>query len=177
MVAFPDTQARAQAEIEEVIGRARPPSFADMPHLKYVQAMVKEVLRWRQSLPFAVPHVATEDDWYGGMFIPKGCTVIANQSVCNLDPAVYGPDAHLFDPARHLDANGDSVVFSETKSDGHSAFGFGRRACVGRYIAADSLFIAVATILWAMNIEPARDGAGRPIHVDPNGRSGNWITK
>src|SRR3984957_17212101 len=72
MGAYPETQARAQAELDAVVGRARLPTFADYPYLPYVRAMVKEVLRCRPVGPMGIPHVSTEDDWYEGMFIPKG---------------------------------------------------------------------------------------------------------
>jgi cytochrome P450 len=72
MVAHPKFQKRAHAELDEVVGRSRTPNFSDAPNLPYIQAIIKEVLRWRASLPLGVPHSTTEDDWYYGMFIPKG---------------------------------------------------------------------------------------------------------
>src|ERR1700679_3066571 len=72
MVAFPETQKRAQAELDTVVGRSRIPSFSVLPSLPYLRGMVKEVLRWRSVLPVGIPHCAIEDDWYEGMFIPKG---------------------------------------------------------------------------------------------------------
>jgi cytochrome P450 len=41
----------------------------------------------------------------------------------------------------------------ETNQEGHVSFGFGRRACVGRHLANDSLFIFTARILWAASIK------------------------
>lgn len=43
MVTNPLAQRRAQAEIDAVVGRSRPPSFKDFDSLVYVRAMVKEV--------------------------------------------------------------------------------------------------------------------------------------
>ena len=51
MVLYPDVMKRAQAEIDSVVGRDRMPTFADEPHLPYVRAMVKEILRWRPVGP------------------------------------------------------------------------------------------------------------------------------
>jgi hypothetical protein len=45
MLAYPETQARAQAELDEVAGRSRLPTFADYLHLHYIRAMVKEISR------------------------------------------------------------------------------------------------------------------------------------
>ena len=77
MIAFPEVQRRAQAEIDAVVGRDRLPSFADAPHLPYVCATMKEILRWRHAVALGVPHVATNEDWYEGMYIPKGTMCIA----------------------------------------------------------------------------------------------------
>ena len=51
MVLFPEVQKRAQAEIDTVVGSGRLPTFADQPHLPYVNALVSEVLRWHSVIP------------------------------------------------------------------------------------------------------------------------------
>jgi cytochrome P450 len=106
MVAFPESQRRAQAELDAVVGRSRILSFSDLPCLPYLHAMVKEVLRWRSVLPVGIPHCSLEDDWYEGMFIPKGTMCLVNVGLCNHHPAIYGDDATLFDPSRHLNPDG-----------------------------------------------------------------------
>ncbi|KAI0295614.1 cytochrome P450 [Multifurca ochricompacta] len=120
MVAFPQVQRRAQAELDAVVGRSRLPTFEDAPHLPYVRAVVREVLRWRPPVPFGVPHAATEDDWYEGMFIPKGATCLANIWQCNHDRAIFGEDADDFRPERHLDEGGELLPGPiETNQEGH----------------------------------------------------------
>ncbi|THU82021.1 cytochrome P450 [Dendrothele bispora CBS 962.96] len=154
MCLHPEFQKRAQAEIDTVVGRDRLPTFADSPHLPYCHAMAKEALRWRPVDPLGMPHYTIEDDWYEGMYIPKGTVLLANVWHLNRDPNLYGPDAHLFNPERWLDAKGGLVKGpAEAKEDGHSTYGFGRRICVGRHVADNSLFINIASILWAMNLE------------------------
>ena len=54
MLVYPDVQKRAQDEVDAVVGRTRAPTFADMPHLPYICAMVKEVIRWRTVTPIGV---------------------------------------------------------------------------------------------------------------------------
>ena len=159
MVVYPETQARAHAELDAVVGRTRPPTFADQPHLPYIRAMVKEVLRWRTNGPLGVPHRSTEDDWYEGMFIPKGTICIANVWHMNRDPEVYGEDAAHFNPARHLDS----------REDGHVSYGFGRRVCLGRHVSDNSLFINIAVMLWASKIERKKDASGQLIPLDVDG--------
>jgi cytochrome P450 len=167
MIAFPEVQRRAQAEIDSVVGRDRLPTFADAPRLPYVCAIVKEILRWRPALPFGVPHAATEEDWYEGMYIPKGTICISNLWNCNRDRSVFGEDADEFRPSRHLDENGEPLPGPvETNQVGHVGFGFGRRICVGKDLATDSLFMDTVRVLWAAKLEGARDENGKELPLD-----------
>ena len=87
------------------------------------------------------------------------------------DPAVYGEDATLFEPARHLCPDGSALAPGpqDTQDEGHVVYGFGKRICVGRHVANDTMFIAFAVILWAMELAPAKDEHGRDIPVDVDG--------
>ncbi|KAH9963307.1 cytochrome P450 [Russula dissimulans] len=118
MLVYPETQARAQSELDKIVGRARLPTFADYPHLPYIRAMVKEILRWGPVVPLAAPHVSIEDDCYEGMFIP-------NVWHMNRDPEIYGEDAALFDPARYLRPQGPS----RRRSWGHRRVRVDARPC------------------------------------------------
>lgn len=42
---------KAQAEIDRVVGPNRLPKFPDREELPYVNALVKEVLRWHSVIP------------------------------------------------------------------------------------------------------------------------------
>ena len=160
MLVYPSVQARAHAELDEVVGRARLPSFADVPFLPYIRAMVKETLRWSLVAPFGVPHVLTADEWYEGMFIPKGTICLQNMRVLNFDPEVFGLNAAEFDPARYLDEKGRVQTPIEGREEGHMSFGFGRRVCPGRYVAEGTLTIDFATLLWAMRFERPEGAQG-----------------
>jgi len=72
MLLHPDVQEKAQGELDLVIGRERLPTFEDRPNLPFIDAVCKEVLRWRPVTPLAVPHAVTEDDVYAGFFHTKG---------------------------------------------------------------------------------------------------------
>ncbi|KAI9433722.1 cytochrome P450 [Lactarius indigo] len=99
MLVYPNVQARAHAELDEVVGRARPPTFADVPFLPYIRAIVKETLRWSPVAPFGVPHASMTDGWYEGMFIPKDMICLQNMRVLNFDPDVFGINVADFDPS------------------------------------------------------------------------------
>jgi cytochrome P450 len=169
MITYPETQARAQAELDAAVGRSRLPTFADYPHLPYIRAMVKEALRWCPMVPLAIPHHSTEDDWYEGMFIPKGTICLPNVWQMNRDPEIYGEDAAQFNPARYLDANDKSAPRPSHKEDGHFSYGFGRRICLGRHLANNSLFIDIAIMLWAGKIERKKDASGEFLPLDIDG--------
>jgi len=145
---------RIHLELDKVVGRARPPTFVDLPSLPYVRATVKEMLRWAQIAPFGVPHRSAADDWYEGMFIPKGTICLPNMRVINSDPGIFGVDAARFNPDRYLsDDSGAERTETEEREMGSTIFGFGRRVCPGRYIAQETLAIDFATLLWAMRFD------------------------
>src|ERR1700753_1213087 len=78
MIECPDVQAKAQEELDEVIGRGRLPNFSDRENLPYIDAIYKETLRCHPVIPLGIPHSPIIDDEYEGMRIPKGSIVLAN---------------------------------------------------------------------------------------------------
>jgi cytochrome P450 len=44
------------------------------------------------------------------MFISKGSMCLVNVGLCNRDPDIYGEDATLFDPSRHLTPDGAALA-------------------------------------------------------------------
>jgi cytochrome P450 len=172
MIVYPEVQVRAQAELDAVVGRTRLPTFADFQHLPYIRATVKELLRWRPNAPLGTPHSTSEDDWYDGMFIPKGTICIPNVWNMNRDPEIYGDNTEHFDPARFLDERGEIAPrLLELKKDGHFTYGFGSRICAGRHLADNALFINIATLLWGMNFKRKKDASGNLIPLDLEG----WV--
>jgi len=47
-----------------------------------------------------------------------------------------------------------------------TSIGFGRRACVGKHAANETLFISIATVLWAVRLECPRDENGKEVVLD-----------
>ena len=54
MTLYPDVQRKAQAEIDRVVGDLRFPDYSDQDELPYVQAVLKEVLRWHPVTPLSM---------------------------------------------------------------------------------------------------------------------------
>ncbi len=72
---FPDVQRKAKEEIDSVIGFERVVNFDDQPSLPYMEALYREVLRWKQVLPLSVAHASTMDDTFKGYYIRKGANL------------------------------------------------------------------------------------------------------
>jgi len=51
MVLHPEVQAKAQAEIDRVVGKNRLPDFDDRSALPYLDAVLRETLRWHPVAP------------------------------------------------------------------------------------------------------------------------------
>ncbi|PSR75211.1 hypothetical protein PHLCEN_2v9252 [Hermanssonia centrifuga] len=62
MTLHPDVLQRAHAELDSVVGRNRAPTFEDKLDLPYIDAIVKEVLRWRPIAPLGA--TIFENIWY-----------------------------------------------------------------------------------------------------------------
>ncbi|KAF7336329.1 Cytochrome p450 [Mycena venus] len=186
MTLYPDVQKKAQAAVDAVVGHDRLPDFQD--NIPYLDAVVREVLRWRPVLPL--------DDIYKGFHIPAGAVVLGN--TCRRyqgkygraifhDEATYGPRTELFIPERWLTKDGELNI---NMRDSTSAFGFGRRICPvrcllssvaeltpGRDMAQWSIWICAASILAAFDIRKSVDENGVPIEPSEEYTSGAvwWV--
>ncbi|KAK0117664.1 hypothetical protein ONS95_011993 [Cadophora gregata] len=158
-VTHPRIQEAAQAEIDKVIGKHRSPTFADQANLPYIDAIIKEILRWRPSAAFGVPHATSEADVYNGYRIPKDTVVWPAAWGLNHNEE-YFPSPNSFAPERYLpssDPRFGSKIAARPFPPGchpHASFGFGRRACAGADLATNSLFIVLAKLLWAFDVKP-----------------------
>ncbi|CAI4218720.1 unnamed protein product [Parascedosporium putredinis] len=56
----PQIQVRARAELDAVCGTERAPLFSDFDKLPYINAIVKEGLRWRPTSDLGLPHTVTK---------------------------------------------------------------------------------------------------------------------
>ncbi|KAI0326120.1 cytochrome P450 [Cubamyces sp. BRFM 1775] len=190
MIIHPEVQKRAQETLDAVVGPDRLPEHADRSSLPYINAIVKEVLRWHSIAPFGLAHRCMEDNLNvcRGWVIPKDATVMANiwwvssqggdymQSVpvrqlfasailyrgILHDPERF-PEPDAFRPERFLK---DGKLDPDAFDPATIGFGFGRRICPGRDFAEDTLFINIASVLHAFDILPAVDEQGKPVPVE-----------
>ena len=75
------------------------------------------------------------------------------------DPVMF-PNPEQFRPERFIETTNPRLI------DFDLPFGFGRRICPGMHLARNSIYVTVARILWAFDILPTLDSAGKPIIPD-----------
>ncbi|KAF9261942.1 cytochrome P450 [Marasmius fiardii PR-910] len=158
MLLNPHAQARAQKELDDVVGSSRLPDFSDRDNLPYINAIYAETLRWNPVLPLGLAHAAVNDDNYEGYLIPGGSTVVANAWLAAVlhDEFLYGPDVTNFNPDRFIKEGKDVPPNPEL-----IAFGFGRRICPGRYLAINSVWLAITYLLVNFTIAKEVDKDGK----------------
>jgi cytochrome P450 len=109
--------------------------------------VINETLRLFGSLP-RIPKVAVEDVQVKDLFIPKGLTVeVAVQSM-HLDTALWGEDAHKFNPERF--ANGAANACTHPQA--FLPFSAGLHFCLGSNYALMEIKILLAMILQRFQI-------------------------
>lgn len=161
MLLSPEVQAKAQEEIDRVVGFDRLPVMADAANLPYIRRCVKEIVRWFVVGPLgAVPHACIRDDEYMGYKIPQGSPIMLNAWAIMTDPDRY-PEPRRFNPDRFAeDSDGVSMAEMAAHPDPSKrdtvSFGAGRRICPGMHVADRSLFLGITGILWSFSITPKK---------------------
>ncbi|KAF1975719.1 cytochrome P450 76C3 [Bimuria novae-zelandiae CBS 107.79] len=165
--AYPEVQHKAWEELDRVVGKERSPTYDDEENLPYIRAIVKETMRIRPVTNIGSPHYTTAPIVYKDVFIPANSIVALEQYPIHYDPALF-PDPTRFNPERYLAFPEKSGFYAggSAASRDHWNFGAGRRICSGLHLAENSMFIVLAKLLWAFDIRPPIDEAGREMEVD-----------
>ncbi|EIW59412.1 CyP450 monooxygenase [Trametes versicolor FP-101664 SS1] len=168
MSLHPKVQERARAELAAAVGADRLPDLSDRDALPFIDAIIKECIRWQNAAPIGLPHAVVEDDEYDGYFIPAGTVTFPNAWAILHNVEEY-PDPDSFLPERFLK---DGRLNPDVRDPATVAFGFGRRICPGRYFADAALFLNIARVLHVFDISAPLDVAGQPIRIQPKMKDG-----
>lgn len=143
MVLHQDIQTKVRREIEITVGQDRHVTDSDIPNLRYLQAIVKEVLRLHPPGPLlSWARLAVHDVHLDKCFIPSGTTAMVNMWAIAHDPTIWA-DPWAFRPERFMEED-----FSIMGSDLRLApFGSGRRACPGKALGLATVHLWLARIL------------------------------
>jgi cytochrome P450/NADPH-cytochrome P450 reductase len=140
----PEAMAKAQAEVDHVLGpdRSVKPTYAQVNRLGYVLQVLKESLRMFPTAP-AIAMAAKEDTTIGGQYtIKKRNMVIMHALALHRDKSVWGDDADRFNPD-HFSREAER----ERPANAFKPFGNGQRACIGRQFALQEAVLTLGMIL------------------------------
>jgi cytochrome P450 family 2 subfamily U polypeptide 1 len=141
MVLHPDIQRKVQAELDDVIGRQRMPSYDDRPNLPYTEATLLEMQRRATVAPLSLPHRTMKDVELNGFKIPEDTTILPNFWSVHHDDRL-SPDSMSFRPERFIDADG-----KVSKPDYLMPFSVGKRFCLGEPLARIELFLYFTSMM------------------------------
>lgn len=148
LMKFPEVAEKVQEEINQVIGRNRPPATEDRKKMPYTDAVIQELQRFTDVIPLSVPRLVLHDTQLNGHKIPKNIPVIPVLTSVHYNPTKYEkPD--VFNPANFMDQNG-----CLKKNDSMMPFSVGKRICPGENLARMELFLFLTTLLQNFTFQP-----------------------
>ncbi|KAG0597782.1 hypothetical protein M758_12G020200 [Ceratodon purpureus] len=142
----PEVMTKVQAELDAVVGKSRRVEEADIPNLKYLQAVVKETFRLHISPPMLIPRENENACKILGYDIPKGTTIIVNAAAIARNPSIW-EDPLTFKPERFLEGSPSANTDVQGNNFELLPFGSGRRQCAGIGLGLSMTHILTATLL------------------------------
>ncbi|KAE8719805.1 Cytochrome P450 78A3 [Hibiscus syriacus] len=154
MVLHPEIQAKAQTEIDSVVGNSRLVSDSDILHLPYLQAIVKETLRLHPPGPLlSWARLAIHDVHVGDHFVPAGTTAMVNMWAITHDERVWD-EPERFKPERFMEQD-VSILGSDLRL---APFGSGRRVCPGKALGLATVHLWLVLLLKYFKWVPFKEG-------------------
>ncbi|XP_053728201.1 cytochrome P450 2G1-like [Synchiropus splendidus] len=77
LIKYPKIQGELAEEFDSVVGRQRSPSMEDRKSLPFTDAVIHEIQRMMDIVPFGLPHYALKDISFRGFNIPKCIFIFA----------------------------------------------------------------------------------------------------
>lgn len=141
-----------QAQVSrEVISTTDPSQYSTATHLPVLQALIKEVKRLYPVISMSLPRKVPKGGLHlQGFYFPPETTVGCNPVALHRNQDVFGPDSHLFNMARWLNADTDTARNMERVS---LSWGGGSRSCPGRHLAELVVFKVVPALVKEFRIE------------------------
>ncbi|XP_073494639.1 cholesterol 24-hydroxylase-like [Phyllobates terribilis] len=142
---YPEVLAKAQAEVDEVIGSKRDIDYEDLKKLQYLTQVLKESLRLYPTAP-GTSRVSVEEIVVEGVRIPAGSNVMFNTYVmCRMEK--YFKDPLHFDPDRfHPDA-------PKPNTNIYFPFSLGPRTCIGQVFSQMEAKVVMVKFLQRFDFE------------------------
>ncbi|XP_055357769.1 cytochrome P450 2J6-like [Paramacrobiotus metropolitanus] len=136
----PEVQDKIHETLDRSTSRGAQITLQDREALAYVEAVIWETLRMYTVIPFAVPHMSTEDAAIGRYTIPKDTRVVLHLHSIHHDPDLW-EEPETFKPERFV-VNGKLHA-----PDYFIPFSAGRRSCIGEQLARKEVFLVFANLM------------------------------
>jgi Cytochrome P450 len=117
----------------------------EVSQLPYLNAVIKETLRFYAPLPTFEPRSSPVHTVIDGYHVPAGTTVGMSPYCLHRDPTIF-PDPLKFDPGRWLTEKGTPIPESALQNRWFWAFSSGGRMCIGMHLANAEMTTLVAAI-------------------------------
>ncbi|XP_027341146.1 cytochrome P450 71D11-like [Abrus precatorius] len=134
---------KAQAEVRKIFKSRGKIDETSIDELKYLKAVIKEVLRLHPPGPLLIPRECGQACEINGYHIPFKSKVIVNAWAIGRDPK-YWTDPESFYPERFIDS---SIDYKGTSFE-YIPFGAGRRICPGMNYGVANVELALALLLY-----------------------------
>ena len=151
----PEVVRRIRAELAQVAGAGGVPRGRDeLARLEYLDAVIKEVLRFRPIMAFGGTRILQAPWRVGEWEVPAGAGVANALSMVHRRADLY-PEPREFRPERFLGKRPDPYEWTP--------FGGGVRRCLGMAFALYEMKIVLARLFSTVELELAQEGEVRPV--------------
>ena len=163
MIRNSDVQDKVREEIQLNIG-SRKARMDDRTLTPYTEAVLLEISRKADIVPFSIFHCTVEDLKVNEFNVPRDSIIIPSIGGIMKDPIDF-PNPEKFDPERFLSQNSDGTM----KFTPHLKvvpFGIGKRRCLGEVLARVTLYKFFTSIIQKFQIVSGQD---KPVLDESNG--------
>ncbi|KAJ3534146.1 hypothetical protein NMY22_g7047 [Coprinellus aureogranulatus] len=168
----PQIQEKLRHELVEAYEGREELDYETLSNLPYLEAVCRESLRLHTPLPYLArearqdsvlplsqPIKTAKGEELESIFIPKDSKLLISMHGCNLDPAIWGPDAHEWKPERWLQPLPQSVSDAKVPGIYSNLMTFlgGSRACIGFKFAQLEMKVILSLLIRSFHFSPPED--------------------
>ncbi|CAL0301558.1 unnamed protein product [Lupinus luteus] len=143
----PNVLKKAREELDTHVGQDRLLNESDLSELPYLKNIILETLRLYPPAPLLIPHMSSEDITIEGFNVPQGTLVMTNGWGIQRDPRFWS-EATCFKPERFEKEGEEKKLI---------AFGLGRRACPGEFMAMHGVSFTLGLLIQCFDWKRANE--------------------
>lgn len=148
LATHPRVQDKLRKECKELMDQNDRPPYSAIKGLTYLDAVINETMRVTPPVPRSV-RVASKSAYIDGLWIPKGTILPISSRAINMDPEVWGDDAHEFKPERW-----ENLPEKYDRTFSMVTFLAGAHACIGRTMSYLEMKAVICIMVSNFRFEP-----------------------